>query len=249
SLQLTGSGTQYSDFIWSANLDQTWGAQNDGGDQSLPVELISFTAHSINQHIILRWTAASEIDNMGFEILRATGQNNKYNTIASFKDHPQLRGAGTVSHTTDYRFVDTQVRAGHTYWYRLVDVDVNGRRTKHNPISVSVQSTSNDPRPAEAFIPQKFQLAQNYPNPFNPITVIPFNIPQSAKGPAMVEITIYNVLGLPVRTLFSGRLQAGRYRMQWDATDNQGRSLSSGVYFYQLKSRPFTAYRKMVLMR
>jgi hypothetical protein len=94
--------------------------------------------------------------------------------------------------------------------------------------------------------PEVFSLANNYPNPFNPATTIKYALPQAAD----VELTIYNVLGQPVRTLVAEHQNAGRYVVAWDATNDSGHSLSSGMYFYRLEAGgEFREVKKMLLLK
>ncbi|MCE2448925.1 MAG: T9SS type A sorting domain-containing protein, partial [Candidatus Latescibacteria bacterium] len=91
-----------------------------------------------------------------------------------------------------------------------------------------------------------FSLANNYPNPFNPATTIKYALPQAAD----VELTVYNVLGQPVRTLVAEHQSAGRYVVEWDATNASGHSLSSGMYFYRLQAGgEFLETKKMLLLK
>ena len=95
--------------------------------------------------------------------------------------------------------------------------------------------------------PAVFALANNYPNPFNPATTIKYALPQAAD----VELTVYNVLGQPVRTLVAENQSAGRYVVEWDATNDSGHSLSSGMYFYHLEAGggEFREVKKMLLLK
>ena len=94
--------------------------------------------------------------------------------------------------------------------------------------------------------PEVFALANNYPNPFNPATTIKYALPQAAD----VALTVYNVLGQPVRTLVAEHQSAGRYVVEWDATNNSGHSLSSGMYFYRLEAGgEFREVKKMLLLK
>ena len=94
--------------------------------------------------------------------------------------------------------------------------------------------------------PAVFALASNYPNPFNPATTIKYSLPQAAD----VELTVYNVLGQPVRTLVAEHQSAGRYVVEWDATNDSGHSLSSGMYFYRLAAGgEFLETKKMLLLK
>ena len=94
--------------------------------------------------------------------------------------------------------------------------------------------------------PEAFALANNYPNPFNPATTIKYALPQAAD----VELTVYNVVGQAVRTLVAEHQNAGRYVVEWDATNDSGHSLSSGMYFYRLEaSGEFLEVKKMLLLK
>ena len=94
--------------------------------------------------------------------------------------------------------------------------------------------------------PEVFSLANNYPNPFNPATTIKYALPQAAD----VELTVYNVVGQEVRTLVAEQQSAGRYVVEWDATNDNGHSLSSGMYFYRLAvGGEFLEVKKMLLLK
>jgi hypothetical protein len=101
-------------------------------------------------------------------------------------------------------------------------------------------------------LPQEFSLGQNYPNPFNPHTTIPFQVEGgqwSVVSPVPTTLTIYNILGQKVRVLLDKEMKSGRYEVTWDGKDEKGKEVSSGVYFYQLKTGDYKEIRKMVLLR
>jgi len=89
-------------------------------------------------------------------------------------------------------------------------------------------------------IPGKYSLLQNYPNPFNPKTVIEFYIPKND----YVTLKVYNWLGQEVASLVEGERAAGKYKITFDAS-----KLSSGVYFYSLRTRDYSETRKMILVK
>ncbi|MDE2734452.1 MAG: FG-GAP-like repeat-containing protein [Gemmatimonadota bacterium] len=91
--------------------------------------------------------------------------------------------------------------------------------------------------------PAAFALGANYPNPFNPGTTIPLAVPVEVGD---VDVTIYNVLGQPVRQVWAGPLVAGEHRLAWDGRDAQGQSVAAGVYLYRLQVGEQTRIRKMV---
>ena len=94
-------------------------------------------------------------------------------------------------------------------------------------------------------IAESFELKQNYPNPFNPSTSISYRI--GRKGD--YQLSVYNLLGQKIRTLISGEWLQGDYKITWDGKDETGNSVSSGIYFYQLKGEGVQMSRKMMLVR
>ena len=92
----------------------------------------------------------------------------------------------------------------------------------------------------EPGIPASFSLSQNYPNPFNPSTGINYSIPKSG----LVTIKVYNVLGKEIATLVNEYRSAGNYSVQFN-----GSKLSSGIYFYRMKSGNFVQTKKLMLMK
>ncbi len=103
-------------------------------------------------------------------------------------------------------------------------------KTTLGPVSVDKQ----------AAIPDNFELKENYPNPFNPSTSIGISLPSSG----MVELTVYDITGRAVETLYEGFLSAGNYQYTFTAN-----GLASGAYFYTLKSQGFQDVKKMLLVK
>jgi hypothetical protein len=94
--------------------------------------------------------------------------------------------------------------------------------------------------------PEAFALKDNYPNPFNPATTIKYALPEAVD----VKLEVFNVVGQVVRTLVDGHQNAGRYVVQWDASNESGHSLSSGIYFYRLQAGgEFLEVKKMLLLK
>lgn len=94
-------------------------------------------------------------------------------------------------------------------------------------------------------IPEEFSLAQNYPNPFNPSTTIEFEL----KNDTYAKLSVYNMLGQRIRNLVDQKQTAGRYLVQWDGMDENGKAVSSGIYFYRIETESFSATKKMLLIR
>ncbi|MDA3814149.1 MAG: T9SS type A sorting domain-containing protein [Candidatus Cloacimonetes bacterium] len=89
------------------------------------------------------------------------------------------------------------------------------------------------------------ELKGNYPNPFNPIT----NITYSIKEAGNVTLEIYNLRGQLVKTLVNKVNGVGNFTAIWNGTDNSDKPVSSGVYFYKMKSGNYTSTKKMILMK
>ncbi len=94
-------------------------------------------------------------------------------------------------------------------------------------------------------IPKSFSLSQNFPNPFNAETVISFGLPKTSH----VKLEIYNILGQKVKDLVDEKVTAGYKRVVWDGKDNNGNTVSSGVYFYKLDTEEFTEVMKMTILK
>ncbi|MBI4810167.1 MAG: T9SS type A sorting domain-containing protein [Ignavibacteriales bacterium] len=93
-------------------------------------------------------------------------------------------------------------------------------------------------------LPVKFELSQNYPNPFNPTTIINYQLPIAN----LVTLKVYDVLGREVATLVNEKKEAGRYEVEFNASN-----LSSGVFFYRLsasgRAGDFLSTKKFILIK
>ncbi|MCK5077680.1 MAG: T9SS type A sorting domain-containing protein, partial [Calditrichia bacterium] len=86
---------------------------------------------------------------------------------------------------------------------------------------------------------------QNYPNPFNPKTTIDFNLTKSSK----VSLVIYNLLGEKIKTLINENMSASQQSEIWDATDDYGDAVPTGVYIYRLKTSEGNLQKKMLFLK
>jgi hypothetical protein len=213
----------------------------------VPVKLNSFSATLTPQNgatmgerpsVTLEWQTGSEVNNAGFNLLRSTAAQGRYEKI-----NRELIAARRDGH---YVFVDDQVEAGRRYFYKLEAVDGTGAATLHGPIEIEVAA------------PKSFALQQNYPNPFsargifgNPTTHIRYELPR----PAQVTLTIYNALGQEVRKLVEGQQQAGYHLTVWNGRDQRGRPVPTGIYHYRLQVKnssggdEFVATKKMLMAK
>jgi len=100
-----------------------------------------------------------------------------------------------------------------------------------------------------AVIPETFALYQNHPNPFNMNTMITFDVPNTENGSVPVKLEIYNTRGQLVKSLVDQNKQAGRYTVTWNGSDDFGRLVSSGVYFYKFTARDIVLTKKLAIMK
>jgi len=99
------------------------------------IELTSFTATVSDRSVILKWTTASEINNAGFNLYRAESADGNYAKI-----NPSLIPAkGSPTSGATYQFIDEGVKNRTTYYYKLEDIDLNGKITMHGPVSAMPQ--------------------------------------------------------------------------------------------------------------
>jgi len=94
-------------------------------------------------------------------------------------------------------------------------------------------------------LPEIFTLHQNHPNPFNPVTTLRYDLPEDA----MVNITIYDMMGRQVSTLVSSQQNAGYKSVRWNATNDKGAPVSAGLYLYTIQAGEFRQTKKMVLLK
>jgi hypothetical protein len=187
----------------------------------VPVELTSFNASIKDAGVLLEWTTATEINNMGFEIQR--NQSATWETIGF------VEGKGTTSEITNYHFFNdlSEINSSVKLQYRLKQIDYNGTFSYSEIIEVE-------------FVPENYSLSQNYPNPFNPTTNISFKLAKST----FVSLKIYNILGNEVLTLVNQVMPGGKHEIKFDAV-----GVPSGVYLYTITAGDFVDTKKMILMK
>ena len=110
--------------------------------------------------------------------------------------------------------------------------------------NIDMQSPTDVHQTINEYVPANFHLEQNYPNPFNPSTTIQFSVPRAVN----VQLTIYNILGQKVKTLVDRVCQSGNYSVSWDAMDQAGLGVSTGLYFYRLQAEDYVNVKKMILL-
>lgn len=126
-----------------------------------------------------------------------------------------------------------RLHVGATAWYIFAEKG-------YNPYS-SVKRISDQ----KLALPEHFSLSQNYPNPFNSETIFQFVLPRTLH----ITLMIFNSNGQYVRTLISDIYPCGHHTINWDATNDNGQSMPSGLYIAVLKSEDQKCIRKLILLK
>jgi len=204
-----------------------------GNPNALPVELASFTANAVANNVNLEWSTISETNTYGFYVERSSSKTGPFTAVSSL-----IAGAGTSLELHNYSYADNNVTSG-TYYYRVHEVDKNGKGTYSSVITVTVANVLGVRE--DGGIPTEFKVQQNYPNPFNPSTVIKFSVEKAEHA----ALTAYNMMGQEVAKLFDGVAEPGHYyRAQFD-----GSRLPSGLYYYRLVTDSRTDVKKLLLLK
>jgi hypothetical protein len=190
-------------------------------DAPVPVLVTRFDANEDEGRVKLTWDVFADEDIRGFRVYRSEGAG----------PHVLANTDGLIAPESRV-FVDTGVAFGSTYEYVLAVVTPDGSEIISNPVTIRTRTL-------------RFALEQNHPNPFNPVTSIGFTLHRS--GP--VSLRIYDAAGRQIRRLVAGNRAVGRYVEMWDALDDNGNRVSSGVYFYRLNAGGQTLTRKMVFLK
>ncbi len=212
-------------YVYKSPVDSGYSLNN-----LFPLAPSSVAAKSNAQGITLTWDPPTQrdIDVVQYVIYRGTSANLTPTSPLT-----------TVKLVTTY--LDASTTLGSTYYYKIAAIDNAGNVGDLSNV-ISLRATDVE---KIAGLPTDYNLEQNYPNPFNPTTQIGFSLPNAS----FVKVGIYNVSGELVRTLANDVMSAGIYRFTWNATDNQGRSVSSGVYIYRIQADKFVSSRKMLLLK
>lgn len=187
--------------------------------------LQSYSARmSGSSSVMLEWRL-SEIDpDVQFHVLRCQAENEEYQ---------ELDQTGIQRNGLSFSFTDKSCEPGKTYKYRVDLSDSRGRRMIFESQEIALPSLP-------------LALFQNYPNPFNPSTNISYCVPIDCQ----VTLDIYDSSGKLINKLLDKENKsAGKHIAEWRGVDDQGRSVSSGVYFYRLRAGKETISKKMVLLK
>ncbi len=189
------------------------------------IELSSFSAtYQEYTGVELNWQTRYEWGNQGFYVERSTSRNGPFEPVAAMIP---------ANSKGEYQHTDMSIEPGMLYFYRLSDIQKDGKRTAHEVIQFKPP------------LPTEFKLYPNYPNPFNPTTTLNFDIPRVSH----VTFLIYDVLGRHVNTLFDEELKPGFHKITWNGRNEQNQRVASGIYYAVLVTEDERFVTKMVLLR
>jgi hypothetical protein len=187
----------------------------------VPVLISHFDAIPFDGGVRLGWEIVSDEQVAGFKVYRAAAEDH---AAASMMD-------GGMLPASVHTYTDASARAGKSYDYTLVVV-LSDRELTSPTVRVQTRSYG-------------MVLDQNSPNPFNPLTTISFTLARRGD----TTLSVYDVNGQLVKTLFDGILGEGSHQYLWDGKNTDGKGVSSGVYFYRLASGKQTQTKRMVLLK
>ena len=199
------------------------------GDQPVSVEIADFRATPLQESILLEWSSTDIVNFSHFFVRRSA--------IASDGDFFRLSErpveGGEVT-DRDYSYLDTDVIPGTLYYYKLEAVEPGGGSVFFGPYPVVATERR-----------AQYSLSQNIPNPFGrgSETTIHYSVVEAGR----VQIRILDVAGRLVRTI-AEEARPGENQIRWNGTDQNGRQVPSGVYFYEINADGFSAERKMLLV-
>ncbi len=212
----------------------------DATDPPLPVVLSAFYAEFNANELAIVWTTESEENLLGWNVYRGS-DNSLENAERVNPSIIDAKGSATQSYT--YRFIDSNVSAGASYYYWLESVEYSGISTFTEPIKIDVPNNDNNDTPQ---VNEKYGLYQNYPNPFNPSTTIRFKLKKDSK----VSLEIYNIKGQKVKTLYNDYADSDKLISKtWNGTDDNNNKVANGVYFYKLIYNGKVESKKMIMLK
>ena len=210
---------------------------NIGSEPPVAVTLTSFSAIRSENGVLVEWKAASEIGNAGYNLSKSVSESGawtKINEILIAVPENAVQTSGQ-----HYKFIDENPYQTLSY-YRLEALALDGTSEYYGPVQITQSSGVEDQQ-----MPNEFALEQNYPNPFNPNTTIEYTLPE----PTSLSIVIFDLQGKIVKTLVDGMQTAGRHSAIWDATNQFGEPVPSGLYIYRMQASQFTKMNRMTLLK
>lgn len=194
----------------------------DAGDcVALPVELVEFKGEIRGGNTILNWSTATEINNAGFEVQRSTDGKD-------FRKVGWVTGEVNSSRKLSYEYTDNTIQSNREYYYRLKQVDVDGRHEFSNVITVTHRDHS------------RLMLEEIMPNPVAADQVL---LQLSSGNEEQLRLEIFNTVGERVME------QEIRTNVGYNSHTLDIQSLSNGTYFVKVSGSEDSSYKKMIVAK
>lgn len=217
----TDASDGYESLYLSPNSPPVW-------NPPLAVFISAYSGYSMNGQVFIEWRTESEEGNYAWQIDRSLSAHSGFETV-----YYEIDDEPTAPNATEYCFVDTEVKVGERYYYKLADIDNKGQVTWRGTIAVDVVA-------GDAFIEP-----QCMPNPFQEITSIKYVITH----PGRVTLKIVDLSGRVVATLQDGSQKAGIHTALWNGKDSKGNDAPGGIYFFRLNTPSGESTGKLVLFQ
>lgn len=219
-------------------MDVDFGISLKNREPYNPVQLEAFEAYNSIEGVGLSWTTNANTENFGFDVYRSNNPEGDYQLV-----NPELIQTSTSeSDLHEYSFEDTEVEPNQTYHYKLADVDISGNTTLYGPVSATTSAAAVAENGKTI---KGYQLSSAYPNPFNGSAMLRYHLPEAG----FVRIELFNMLGQKVRTLMAENQISGSHQIHWNAKDDFGHSVSSGVYFIKMAVNDFRTQQRILYLK
>ncbi len=251
---------QNNGYFWDSKITGFYTKWNDTVTVYDSVEVITGPKQYLKRKLSMpRW-----INDLGLEVYdslknpQSWDYSSKVNISNNFNTDPQFTDAGVVGHADSLvayvkRIATRQLDNRWDYKLNFPPTWPLPENLAYANAAFKTAGTDGKPlgdlnwfgmatsvRNSGGVTPEEFSLSQNYPNPFNPNTTIKFKL----SAASMTTLKVYNIIGQEVATLVNGVIAAGNHEVDFDAS-----VMSSGVYFYTLRSGSFVETKKMTLMK
>ena len=242
--QCAGTVGEYDEYPQICRISSQEGSQHEQITEEFDIEMESFLLAPIANYSMQEKVVISELNEEFGSILHL------YNSSTDELDSlTALEGTFITSkiwskdnnsiifscYSDDFDFDSYKI-----WVYNISDSTLVNITNGTNPIFYQNEELNID----NNVILNKFHI-MNYPNPFNPVTTLRYDLPEDA----MVNITIYDMMGRIVSNLVSSQQNAGYKSIQWDATNNTGQPVAAGVYLYSIEAGEFRQTKKMILLK
>ncbi len=231
---------------WTPVIAPTPGIPNENdltNDNALPIQLTSFVAENMTtsdegSFVQLEWVVESESNISGYNIYR--------NNISSEDSYYQINSGIIVANNlfsqNQYIYKDTEVEVSNTFYYWLESVSIDGISQFFGPVEITIEENDTPDTPEVPFVTSMNSV---YPNPFNPTTQVSFSL----KSEENVTISVYNIKGELISVLYNGMKPQGKNVVSWDGINRHGKACGSGIYFFRMKTKGYTAVKKATLLK